>query len=98
MTRPWSSLLAVLSLLASVGCNASLPEPESPGARLYAERCDGCHRLYAPGLMTEEMWRITLKRMQGELARRGLPPLRSEEETVLFDYLRKHSYRAEKPA
>jgi hypothetical protein len=98
MSRPSVLLLAVVLLLVAAGCNASLPEPDSPGAKLYAERCDGCHRLYAPGLMTEEMWRITVKRMQGELARRGLPQLKSEEEKVLLEYLRSHSYRAEKPA
>jgi hypothetical protein len=98
MRRRVPTFGAVL-LVACLGCNPRLPDADSPGARLYAERCGGCHRLYAPGLMTEEMWRITVKRMQGELVRRGLPPLDREEETVLLDYLRAHSYAHDgKPA
>jgi hypothetical protein len=84
-------VLLILSVLA-LACEAKLPEPDSPGARLYAERCgSGCHRVYAPGLMKFEMWKLTLQRMQGELVRRGLPPLNSEEMTILLDYLRRHS-------
>ena len=81
--------VALLGLAA--GCDARLPDPESPGAQLYAGRCTGCHRLYAPGALTEVMWRITVTRMQGELARRGLPPLTADEERLLLDYLAQHS-------
>jgi len=79
-----------IALLAS-GCNAGLPEPESPGARLYAARCGGCHRIYAPGLMTTAMWKVTVARMQGELARRGLPTLSVDDQALLLDYLDRHS-------
>ena len=44
----WVGPALALGLLAA-GCDARLPEPDSPGARLYAARCTGCHRLYAPG-------------------------------------------------
>jgi hypothetical protein len=80
-----------VALLGVAACNASLPEPESPGARLYTERCSGCHRLYAPQTMKPEMWRITVKRMQGEMARRGVKPLDESETAVLLSYLEHHS-------
>ena len=89
-TRRWLACTAGLALLAA-GCNPALPEPESPGARLYADRCTGCHRLYAPSVLTAEMWKITVARMQGELARRGLPPLTTDEQAQLLDYLDRHS-------
>jgi hypothetical protein len=73
------------------GCDARLPEADSPGARLYAARCGGCHRIYAPGAMTAEMWKLTVTRMQGELARRGLPPLTADEQARLLEYLDRHS-------
>jgi hypothetical protein len=85
----WAGSAVVLGLLAA-GCDASLPDAESPGARLYAARCTGCHRLYAPHLLTGEMWKVTVTRMQGELARRGLPPLTAAEQTTLLDYLDRH--------
>jgi hypothetical protein len=88
--RRRAGIALAVGMLAS-GCNASLPEPESPGARLYADRCGGCHRLYAPKLMTSEMWTITVTRMQGELGRRGLPMLSPDQKALLLDYLDRHS-------
>lgn len=82
---------AALSLLAMSACSPSLPEPESPGARLYAERCAGCHRLYPPSSLKFEMWKIQVERMQGEMARRGVPPLTPEELSTLLAYLERHS-------
>jgi hypothetical protein len=85
------SLLGV-TVVSSTACNAKLPEPNSPGAKLYAERCSsGCHRLFAPGSLTYEMWKLQVERMQGEFVRRGLPPLSAEERGVLLDYLKRHS-------
>ena len=89
----WSALLALIAC-GWAGCDARLPEPESPGARLYAARCaSGCHRLYAPGLMTTDMWEITVDRMQGDLLRGGLPPLSPDEKALLMDYLERHGSR-----
>jgi hypothetical protein len=83
---------ALLALLMLSGCDAKLPEPESPGAQLYAARCSsGCHRLYAPSLMKFPMWKNWVHRMQGEFARRGLPPLAPDEEALLLAYLERHS-------
>jgi Dihaem cytochrome c len=86
-------LTPFLLLPVLLGCNARLPEPESPGGRLYAERCGSCHRLYAPQSMKAPMWEMTLQRMQGELARRGVPPLKPDEYETLLAYLERHSDR-----
>ena len=90
LARRWAGAVLLTALVAT-GCNARLPDPESPGARLYAARCSGCHRLYAPAAMTTEMWRLTMARMQGELARRGLPTLSADDQALLLDYLDRHS-------
>lgn len=95
MRRRGLAALGALALLSA--CDARLPDPESPGARLYADRCRGCHRLYAPSLLTTAMWEITVQRMQGELARRGVPPLTREEETALLAYLSQHSTGKDQP-
>ena len=96
--RRWRLLLAAVPLaavplapLCFAGCDARLPEPDSPGARLYAARCNGCHRVYAPATLKFEMWKFQVERMQGEVVRRGLPPLSHEERDLLLDYLKKHS-------
>jgi len=85
-----AGIAGALAALAA-GCDARLPDPDSPGARLYAARCGGCHRIYAPEVMTSQMWKITVARMQGELARRGLPALSDADQAVLIDYLDRHS-------
>jgi hypothetical protein len=71
-------------------CNR-LPEPESPGAHLYLERCATCHRAYQPQTMKFEMWKVVLGRMQGVMTRNGLRPLSDDEMTVLLDYLRRNA-------
>ncbi len=80
-------------LSVSVGCNASLPEPESPAARLYQQRCSLCHRLYAPSILTAEMWRFMLERMDMEMQRRSVPLPTSEERAILLEYLQKHAQK-----
>jgi len=85
-------LAAVATAGALAGCDAELPDPDSPGARLYAERCGGCHRLYAPGSMTAEMWRVQVERMHGDMARQTGATLSPTETALLMDYLRQHSH------
>ena len=92
-------LLACAGLLAisAAACDARLPDADTPGARLYADRCAGCHRVYAPGSMTAPMWAMTVERMQGELARRGVAPLTAAEHATLLAYLGEHSLGQEAP-
>lgn len=92
----WHSLMALflgLVLVGTGGCNASLPEPESPAARLYQQRCSQCHRLYGPTLLTPEMWIVMITRMEQEMSRRGVAPLKVEERQTILAYLRKHGYK-----
>ena len=85
--------LLLLTAAGSVGCNASLPEPGSPAAQLYRERCAQCHRLYGPSLLTAEMWTFMVGRMEQEMLRRGVPPLKVEEKQAILDYLQKYSHK-----
>lgn len=82
--QPWAIVLAVTALAA---CGPNLPEPESTGARVLAQRCGGCHRVYAPGTMTVAMWDYQLERMRGLFAQRGLAWLPPAEEEALRSYL-----------
>jgi mono/diheme cytochrome c family protein len=89
--RKTLSALGLGGLLVLGACNAKLPEADSPGAKLYAERCNSCHRVYAPGSLKYPMWEFQVERMQGELVRRGLAPLTSEERATILAYLKRHS-------
>jgi cytochrome c5 len=84
--------LSMLALLVLAGaCATALPDPESSGARLYATRCNGCHRLYAPRVLTGTMWEMQVDRMQREMSVRGVAPLTAEERSVLLAYLKAHA-------
>ncbi|HUI26818.1 MAG TPA: hypothetical protein VL403_12110 [Candidatus Kryptonia bacterium] len=85
-----SGIGAALCAIVVVGCT-KLPDPDSPGARLYAARCNSCHRVYAPSLLKFEMWKYQVDRMQNEIVRHGLPPLTPDELTTLLDYLKRYS-------
>jgi len=84
-------VLVVGLAVAVAGCGGSLPDPESPGARVLATRCGGCHRVYAPGSMTAEMWRFQLGRMRALFTDRGIPWLTPDDERALLDYLTVHA-------
>jgi len=54
-------------------------------------RCGGCHRVYAPGTMTAEMWNVQIERMRALFASRGIPWLTPDDEAALRAYVREHA-------
>lgn len=56
-----------------------------------AQRCSACHRVYAPGSMTLDMWKYQLGRMQALFAQRGIPWLSPDEEQAVMAYLQQHA-------
>jgi hypothetical protein len=87
-SRAWA--LAVSCTIGVAGCR-SLPEPESPGAQVFAQRCGECHRAYAPGSMTWPMWEYQLGRMRMLFMQLRRPWLSPEEESLVTDYLKRHA-------
>ena len=83
--------MSLLIVMLISGCDASLPEPESSAAHLYRQRCATCHRLYAPQLLTAEMWAYMIPRMEQEMFRHRIPPLKSDEKQIILEYLQKHA-------
>lgn len=89
--RGWLGSGMVGLVCAALGCGPSLPDPDSPGARVLAVRCGQCHRPYAPQTMTVAMWDVQLDRMRRLFAERRIPWLHPEEERVLREYLAAHA-------
>ena len=89
--RACAAVLLGGTLLLAAGCGPSLPDPDSSGARVLAARCGGCHRVYAPSLMTADMWRYQVDRMRALFAQRGIPWLAPDEERALLDYVTSHA-------
>ena len=88
---PW--LFCIFFVLCLTKCGEPLPDAESAGARLYQGRCSGCHRLYHPRLLTIEMWKLSVVRMEIEFKRQGLRPLSRKEIGLILDYLDEHSLK-----
>jgi len=82
----------MLTLAVALGaCSAPpLPEDGSADARLYTERCGSCHPLYRPGLLKAKMWEAMVARMEGEMARRGVPLSTADRDTILA-YLKRNA-------
>ena len=87
--KRWLAVLVLTGMVSA--CNAALPESNSPEAKLYQQKCSGCHRLYAPGVLTAEMWSFMVARMEKEFRRRGAPSLTEEEKQAILSYLQLHS-------
>ena len=80
----------LVAAVAASACSRPLPEPETAAAKLYAARCNNCHRVYHPALMTQKMWETMVSRMETTMAQNGTP-LAPQEKAVILDYLRRNA-------
>ena len=94
-----SKIAIICLLLALTGCagqagktgGTPVPDPESPGARVYAERCGSCHALPHPARLTYAGWLRLLPLMERRMAERQVPPLSGRERSVILAYLQEHA-------
>lgn len=84
------SLGLALLPLALAACQ-KLPEPDSPAAQLYVQRCGTCHAAYNPRALTPAMWGAQMKAMDSKIRSSGLPPLTAEQYKTIFDYLTRNA-------
>ena len=83
----------------------SLPDPESPGAKLTSTYCAQCHNLPSPLMHSAEDWpsvagrMIARERMMGGFSgmMMEVKAPSSQEEEVLLEYLRSHAMKALPP-
>ena len=92
--RPASAIVLAVLVLAVAGCKPKpLPELGSPAEVLYANRCGGCHRVYAPSTMTAAMWSEQIVAMRQKIAEAGQPPMSTFDEHQILSYLQRHAGR-----
>jgi len=82
--------VAALWLFGS-GCSRPLPEAGSAEAKVYVERCGGCHSPYQPGLQTAAMWDLTLARMESTRLRAAGIRLKESDRRAIRDYLTRNA-------
>ncbi len=80
----------VLAAAMAACTEPPLPEEGSADARLYAERCGGCHPVYRPGVLKPKMWEAMVARMEIEMSRRGLVLAPAERDAILA-YLKRNA-------
>jgi hypothetical protein len=90
------SLLAGIAtvFLATFGASCAsdpLPQPESPSARFYVERCGQCHAAYNPHQMTAAMWQAQVDAMQSRMQQAGIAPLSTNDRAAILDYLTRNA-------
>ncbi len=81
----------IVGLFYIGGCSTIqiIPEPDSPGAKLYIEKCTQCHGLPGPKRHTSEQWDHVLVMMSGFMNQRGLP-FPENEKKLIRDYLHRN--------
>ncbi len=72
--------------LAACARTQTIPEPESPGARLYQERCTQCHGLPGTKRHTPEQWNHLLAMMEGFMREKNIE-FPAQEKKMIRDYL-----------
>ena len=83
--------ILIVGLFYIGGCSTIqiIPEPGSPGAKLYIEKCTQCHGLPGPKRHTSEQWDHVLVMMRGFMNQRGLP-FPENEKKLIRDYLHRN--------
>jgi len=88
-------LLLMLSVLmvasACAGKPTPIPEPESAGGILFAEKCGTCHSVPHPKRNTFEQWQSLMALMQEQRLHRKMEPLTDGERGTIMRYLKKNA-------
>jgi hypothetical protein len=81
-------ILISVFLIACAG--QTIPEPESPGARLFKDRCTQCHGLPGTKRHTPDQWDHLLVMMDGFMQEKGIN-FPAQERKLVRDYLRRNA-------
>jgi hypothetical protein len=81
-------LTMTLFMVACAGAQ-TVPEPESPAAHLFKERCTQCHGLPGTKRHTPEQWDHMLVLMEGFMQEKGIQ-FPSHEKKMIQDYLHRN--------
>ena len=85
-------LLVILMSLFLMACagTQTIPEPESPSARLFKERCTECHGLPGPKRHTPEQWDHLLVLMDSFMQEKVID-FPAQEKKLVQDYLHRNA-------
>jgi cytochrome c5 len=58
---------------------------------LFEGRCQMCHQLPEPGMLTPKQWKLILATMQQRMQQAGVPPLTQRETELILEYIAEQS-------
>jgi hypothetical protein len=90
MVRRTVTLVFIVGLFWGCSMTQTIPEPESPGAKLYLKKCTQCHGLPAPTRHTAEQWDHLLVMMQSFMEQQNLA-FPEDEKKMIRDYLHRNA-------
>ena len=100
-TAPCRGPMRGMEWMWGPNAGATLPDAESPAAKLFVSYCRQCHSPPSPTLHTRAEWQQTIQRMRGHIASQsgpmdtGVLVPSAEEFEALSQYLGDHA--AEEP-
>ncbi len=74
-------------------CTVSIPEPESPTAKIYTKKCSRCHSVPHPKSHTYKEWECYFELIKIYADNKATSPniISESEKEDLLRYLKKHS-------
>ena len=70
-----------------VAKQATSAEREAYAKSLFEGRCQMCHQLPEPSMLTPKQWKLILMTMQQRMQQAGVPPLTEDETELLLEYM-----------
>ena len=92
--RVWIAIAVTAFVGWMMACaKASIPEPESQGAKLYVKYCSaqGCHDPIPPQGSSYPYWKNQYARWSGKLRQSGGAAPTAQEDQVILAWLKKYA-------
>jgi cytochrome c2 len=90
MRKFYLTLIACMFAIPAYA-TTSIPDADSPQAKIYIEKCSVCHVLPHPKRLSFSGWKHMLKLMDQRMEERGVSPLEPEEREDIAAYLKRHA-------
>lgn len=87
------AVVITATLFIITGCEPPPPpDLESPGAKMYIEKCSTCHPPRHPKILNYKRWVRMVDNMEKKVVTSGVrEPLTDEERKIILEYLKEHS-------
>ncbi len=84
-------MMIVLLSVASPAWGMDIPDADSAGGKLFAQKCSVCHALPSPRRLNWMYWQHILGLMKERMDERGVPEPSRKEWKLIASYLKAHA-------